>query len=166
MLLYNQTKNPLRWKISMTTYTCDAWGSVEIPDMFVMHCKTRGLPLDVSPVAPEVRANVGLADATSKANSDELVILRNEVELARSSEKSAKSELEKVKTSLSDAQSDATKLQVSVAEQKRVNGEQKAELQAAEKLLEETAKKLVESTKAVERLEATIAELKKNKPTK
>ncbi len=79
MKLYNQTKNPLRWTISMTTYTCEPWGEVDIPDMFVEHCKVRGLPLGTVAVAPEVKAGVSLEAATDAARKDELVVLEKEI---------------------------------------------------------------------------------------
>ncbi len=161
MLLYNQSKNHLRWKISTTVYTCEPWGSVEIPDMFVMHCKSRGLPLDTVAIPPEVRADTTLADANDKARNDEAIRLRHEAETAKISEAAAKAELESLLKVLESEKAKSLKLEVSLAEQKRQHEELVGEQRATEQLLEESARKLTESKLQLERSEAAYAELKK-----
>jgi hypothetical protein len=168
MILHNQSKHHLRWKISMREYTCEPYGSVDIPDMFVKHCKKRGLALDVSPVPSEVRANATLRDATEAARSDELVLLRNEVELAKASEKEAKRSLELEMLARSKDADRQLKTETSLAEAKRVLTEKSGELKASEELLAETAKELEIAKNTIKRLEAVeeqrAAAKKQDKP--
>lgn len=95
MKLYNQTNKPLRWDISMTTYTADPYGEVIVPDMYVEHCKARQLPLDVTPVAPEIKANKSLEEVSDTAKRDALVAVQKQLSEAVAAENVAKSELVK-----------------------------------------------------------------------
>jgi hypothetical protein len=159
--LYNQSKHPLKWTINMTTYTCDAYGPVDVPDMFVVHCKTRGLPLDVTPVAPEVRAQDGLAAATQAAKADELLNLRHECELLKASERTAKMELERALADLASAKEQAGNASGAASELKKQLDLVTSEKNETELLLNETALKLEEATKRAERTSATVADLQK-----
>lgn len=161
MKLYNQTKNPLRWKIGMTTFTCDAWGEVDVPDMFVLHCKTRGLPLNVSPVAAEIKADQTLANANEAARKDELLALQHELALARAAEGSAKGELEKVLQALADTKRDALSSKTEASDTKRKFDLLVTDHAALNQLLEEQTKLTVTEKLGRERAEATVAELKK-----
>lgn len=114
MKLYNQTKNALRWDLSMTVYTCAPYGEVEVPDMFVMSCKARGLPLDVTPVAPEVKANESLEGASEAAKKDQIFALQKSLGEAVASEKVAKIELSKALEANSELVKEKTAISVSL----------------------------------------------------
>ncbi len=159
--LYNQSKNPLKWSINMTTYVCEPYGSVVVPDMFVLHCKSRGLPLDVSPIAPEVRAQDGLAAATEAAKNDELLNLRHDLELAKASEKTTKVELERALGELGTHSEQIGKLMQALGETKRQLELVTGEKTATEQLLNETALKLEEATKRADRSAASLGDLQK-----
>lgn len=161
MKLYNQSKNPLRWKIGMTQFTCEPWGEVDVQDMFVEHCKARGLPLGVSPVAPEVKADVALANANELARRDEILALQHELALARASEGTAKLEVEKIARELSDEKTAKLVLSADLADTKRKHEALVAEHVALNQLLEEQAKATAAEKLARERAEATVTELKK-----
>jgi hypothetical protein len=142
MKLYNQTKNNLRWDLSLTTYTCQPYGEVEVPDMFVLHCKKRGLPLDVTPVAPEVKANKSLEAATEQAKKDEVFALQKQLAEAIASEGVAKSKVSELLSDKSALEQDKTKVLVSLAS---VESKYKALIddnQALTKLFEEQTKAL------------------------
>ncbi len=162
MKLYNQTRNALRWDLSMTTYTCEPYGEVEVPDMFVMHCKKRGLPLDVTPVAPEIKANKSIEAATESAKNDEIVALQKTISEAVASEKVAKTELEKALVGAEKFKSEKIAIEVSLAESKSKYESLVADHAALTKLADEQAKELAICKQERDRALATVEQL--NKP--
>lgn len=95
MKLHNQSKNSLRWEMSKRVYTCEPWGSVEVPDQLVELCKSRRLPLAVTPVAPETKASVLVADERRAAEAAEVNQLKARVAELESGMAAASEELDR-----------------------------------------------------------------------
>lgn len=163
MKLYNQSKNALRWELGGEIYTCDPYGEVSIPDELVLHCKKRGVPLDVTPVAPEIKANKSLEVATESAKKDEIVALQKQLSGATGAEKVAKEELEKSISLVAKLKSEKTAVEVSLAESKSKYDSLIADHAALTKLAEEQAKAFEICKEERDRAVATIAQL--NKPS-
>ncbi len=161
MKLYNQTKNFLKWDLSLTQYTCEPYGEVEVPDMFVMHCKKRGLPLDITPVAPEVKASKSLEGASEAAKKDEIVALQKTLSEALASEKSAKDELAKVLAREAVLEKAKLELEVSVSSSVSKYDSLLADHNALVKLSDEQAKEFEIAKLERDRALATVKELSK-----
>jgi hypothetical protein len=159
MKLYNQTKNHLRWAISLTQYQCEPWGEVTVPDMFVEHCKARGLPLSTVPVAAEVRAGTNLEDATAAARKDEIVALQKTVSEATASEKVAKAELDKALATISELNNSLNEEKLNSSQTKSKYEALISDHSALMKVTDEQARSLEISENARKRAEATVAEL-------
>lgn len=129
--------------------------------MFVKHCKTRGLPLDVTQVAPEVRASESMADATAKARSDELIRLRHDLAIAQAAESAAKGELERERGEFEALKQKALKLEVSLGEQRRQVDALLADKAASDELMAESAKKLTEAEQRAKQAEANLLEYRR-----
>lgn len=110
MKLFNQIKQPLSWDMGGRRYACEGFGPVDVPDHLAELCKRRGLPLDVSPVAPETRAQRRVGEEIEAARSDDLKLLKNEALAAKAAEAAAKSELAKCQVALSEANDRCRKL--------------------------------------------------------
>lgn len=134
MLLHNQSKQALSWSMSGKTFKCDAWGSIDIPDKFVAACKSRGLPLGPSPVAPEIRAKRKVEDDRLATDDSAVRAIANERDEAKANLESARAELEKASVEISNARSEAEKLKKSCADLHRQLNDAKAAKEAAEKL--------------------------------
>ncbi len=161
MKLYNQTNKPLAWDISLTRYFCEPYGEVSVPDIFVEHCKVRGLPLAAVPVAAEVKASKALETASSSAKSDETANLLKQLNDANASAKSAKDELESKLGKIAVLERDfaAKDLEVKNSEEKFTK--LLADHNALNKLFEEQAKELEVKKLELEKAMATIDVLKK-----
>ena len=140
MKLYNQSKNALRWGLGDKIYSCDPYGEVSIPDDLVLHCKKRGVPLDVTPVAPEIKANKSLEASTEAAKNDEMLALQKQISEATAAEKVAKDELEKSIASFVKLKSEKTAVEVSLAEAKSKFDSLVADHAALTKLSDEQTK--------------------------
>lgn len=144
-------------------FTAVPYGEVEpeVPDMFVEHCKARGLPLGPVPVAPEVKAGKLMEEATDAAKRDELANMHKQLTEAVASEKAAKVELEKslaVSVKLEQEKSVlALELKNALDKAKKLIDDN-AELT---KLFETQAKELEIKTQEAARSLAVIEELKK-----
>lgn len=162
MRLFNQSKNQLGWSMNGERYGCEPWGPVEVPDELVAAVKSRGLPLDVAPVAVELRAQARIADEQAEAAEAPLRALRQQCDDAQASERSAKEELARLSSELTAARDElrrerdrAAKLEV---ELKRVS----ADKDSAEALMSEQAKKAAEADAARIKAEALLTERTKS----
>lgn len=161
MKLYNQINKPLNWDISMTHYSAEPYGEVEVPDKFVEHCKIRGLPLSAVPVPPEIKATHKQEEAAAGAKNDEVANLHKQLKDSVAAEAAAKTELEK-----SLAMNVTLSNRVAALELDIVNAEDKfgklvADHSALSKKLDEVSKNLEIKTQEAEKAQAVIAELKK-----
>jgi hypothetical protein len=79
MIKHNQTKNALSWDVGGNQFTCEPWGTVDIPEHLVDLVRKMGLPLGNAPMAPERKA-VAVSDAAKDAaRNDEIRLLRDRV---------------------------------------------------------------------------------------
>jgi hypothetical protein len=161
MRLYNQTKHNLSWKIDGVQYECEAWGPIRIPDELLYAIKSRGLPLDVTPVAPEHRAQARIADQEESDREKPLLALKKAADEAQANERSAKQEVERLQVELGAANDTVRELRdiVTVAREEcnRLTGEKVA----AESLLSEAGKRATDAEERAIKAEALLAELQK-----
>jgi chromosome segregation ATPase len=137
MKLFNQIKRPLSWAMGGVKYACEGFGPIDIPDHLVETCKRRGLPLDVSPVPAETRAQRRVSEEIEAARSDDLKLLKDEAAATKASETAAKGELAKCQVQLSEANERCRKL-VGELEQACADLESaRADVKATETLLAE-----------------------------
>jgi hypothetical protein len=103
MRLYNQTKNELEFSLAGEEYHVKPFGAVNIPDQWIETCRTRRLPLDVSPVPAETKATAIVAEERDAARADEVNKLNEALRIALASEAAAKEECEREKRALDAA---------------------------------------------------------------
>jgi chromosome segregation ATPase len=167
MRLYNQTKKNLSWSMGAATFACEAWGSVEIQDDLVPLVLSRGLPLDVAPVAPEQRAQAQIADAVEAGKSDALRALRDQAEDARAAERAARDEIARMSVELSEARERAKKAESAAEKLTGDLSRMKADKQAAEELLAAEGVRATDAETRAIRAEALLEDAKKPaEPTK
>ncbi len=142
MKLYNQTKNQLRWSLSKFTFVCDPYGDVDVPDELVEHCKDRGLPLSVTPVAPEVKASDAVKSASDSAKKDEIFNLNKQLNEAIAGEKIAKLALEDSALEISELKNKVSALELDLKNETMKSGKLVLDYSALNKLFEEQAKEL------------------------
>lgn len=135
MRLFNQTKNALRWSMGGNTYECEPWGSVVVDDDLVAPVRSRGLPLDLVPVAPEVKAHARVAEAQAEVRDEALDGLREQVVRSKSDAATARAEVEAQSVELSKERERATKLERDLELTKAQLATSASEQQAAEALL-------------------------------
>lgn len=160
MLLYNQTKKHLSWKMG-EQFECAPWGHVSIPDELVDAVKGRGLPLDVTPVAPELRAQARVEDQQSADREAPLHALRKAADEAQASERSAKAEVERLQISLGEATAARAVAEKALAEKSDELSRAMSEKAAAEGLLAEAGSQATASEERALKAEALLAEAQK-----
>lgn len=161
MRLYNQTKKTLSWSMGVASFTCEPWGSVELSDDLAPFAMARGLPLDVSPVAPEQRAQQQIAEAVEAGKSDALRALRDQLDASKSAERAARDEIARLGVELSDARERATKAE---EDARKLSGEcsrLKADKQAAEELLAAEGVRATDAETRAIQAEALLSDAKK-----
>lgn len=163
MKLYNTINKPLRWDINMTSYSCEPYGEVIVPDMFVEHCKARGLPLSSVPTAPEVRAGKIVEEASKAAKQDEVLGLTKQLSEATAAEKVAKSEVEKLLAKEVEYKSKIAGLELDNNTVKSQLDKVTQDFSALDKLTTEQATKLEVLQQDRDRAFATLEELSKAK---
>jgi hypothetical protein len=158
MRLFNQGKNQLGWSMGGVGFSCEPWGVVEVPDEFIESVKSRGLPLDVAPVAAELRAQVRIADEQAGAREAPLLALRQQADDAAASERAAKEELARCSSELTAARDELRRARDQIgtleADLKRVT----ADKASAERLMSEHADKAAEADAGRIKAEALLAE--------
>lgn len=166
MRLHNQTKKHLSWKMG-EQFECAPWGHVIVPDEMVSAVKSRGLPLDVTPVAPEMRAQARVEDQQAAEREAPLHALRKAADEALAGERTAKEEVERLQIELSQA-NEARREAESLLVAK--NGELSRALSdkaAAESLLVDASSLATASEERALKAEALLGETQKSsKPDK
>ena len=166
MKLFNQTDKNLRWDLAGKTFSCEPYGSVEVEHELVEHIKTRGLPLGVSSVTPEAKADVSLKHASDAARKDEIAGLQKQLTVAVANEKSVNEELEKSlasNVSLAEEKAGVSLELASVSEKYKQLVDDHG---ALNKLFEEQAKELAIKKEELERARAVVSEVKKAEDAK
>lgn len=167
MLLYNQTKGPLRFdNTDGVLIEWEPFGVAEVPDRLVADLKSQGFRVDVAPVPAETKAAVVAEDAASAQRRDAVEKLKSELAAARAAEAAAKATAEDALGQLG-----ALKKAVASAEAEADAAQSKSELLAADKaaleeLLTETAKKLESAEARIAQAEALAAAKKESKSSK
>lgn len=166
MRLFNQGKYPLKWTMSGQAFECEPWGLVDVPDELVGSVKSRGLPLDITPVPHEQRAQARIADDQAAASDSALRAIHEKARRAEAAERIAKEEL-------GACQGEVSRLNKELREAYQANeklnddvARLKADKKAAEDLLSEEARKATEAEERAIRAEALHAEKSKEKPAK
>lgn len=142
MRLYNQTNSKLSWQFGSRHFSAEPFGPVEIPEQFVAFCRRRRLPLDVSPIAPEVKAKALVEEEKTAERNDEIRRLKDSLEIAVATERSAKAEAMAEKQELAAAREKIGQLEKALtkaADQLRATEADKAALSAE---LSDLARKL------------------------
>jgi chromosome segregation ATPase len=167
MRLHNQGKNALSWDMGGERFSCEPWGAIEIPDALVSAVRSRGLPLDVTPVAPELRAQVRVADERAASDAAPLLALRKQADDAQASERAAKAEVEALSVELSAERGKLRDAREQNAELAKKLKAAAADKEAAERLLTEASAQATASEERAIKAEALLAERSKGgKPDK
>lgn len=148
MRLYNQLNKPLRWDMGGKTYTAAPFGQVEpeVPDELVAACESRTLPLKLSSVAPEHKAQITVKAEADAARSDELRSLREDLTAAAAQLKSARSEAERSQKDVTARDEKIVELRAEITQLTDKLTTAQADTLAAEKLLQEMSRKVVDLT--------------------
>lgn len=165
MRLYNQTKKHLSWKMG-EHFECAPWGHVSVPDELLDAVKSRGLPLDVTPVAPELRAQARVEDQQNADREAPLHALRKAADEALASERSAKAEVERLQVALGAANEARSAAEKALAEKSEELARALSEKSAAESLLTESASQATAAEERALKAEALLADGKPSKPEK
>lgn len=163
MRLYNQTKKALGWSMGGVRYEAEPWGAVELPDDLAQAARQLGVPLDVTPIAPEIRAQVLVADEQASASDKVFRAIRERANAAEAAERAAKEELGRMSVEISKARSDireANELIESLRDQVK---HLKADKEAAEALITETAAQATAAEERAIKAEALATEKPKSK---
>ncbi len=161
MLLFNQTKNPLKWTMGGQVFACDPWGSVDLESGQVKACLRRGLPLASTPIDPEVRATRRIAEEQEEASKGVFQALEREANEAKGAAKAAKTQLDATLAELDAERGKTRLLREKVAKLEQHVAELEADAKAAEQLIQETSKAAADSE-----ARAIKAEALKKKPGK
>lgn len=167
MRLFNQSKHQLGWSMGGQSFTCEPWGSVDVPEELVGAAKSRGLPLGPVQVAPEVRAHVRIAEERAAADQAPLLALRKEADEALAREKAAIAELERCQGDLARLNRDYRETNERIATLTDKLARAEADKAAAETLLSETSAQATASEARAIKAEALLSEKQpKAKPAK
>ena len=159
--LFNQTNKPLSWKLSGQAFTCDPWGSVDVPREYVDPCKKLGLPLAETPIAPELRAARRVEEERAAASDDVFSKVQADLKDALAAKESANAFSEEQQKK---AEHLAAKVREALTENERLKGQLKelaADKKAAEDLLGEESRKAALAEERAQKAEAILAERKK-----
>lgn len=158
MRLFNQTNRRLAWGMSGLQFDCDPFGAVEVPDRLVDACRSRQLPLAVTPMAPEVKASVTVQDEMRTARADELKRARDELALARAGESEARRAAEECNTLKVAKVAECDALGQRVLELEEALRAERADKDAALAELKQTAAKLADAEDRAQRTEAQASQ--------
>ena len=164
MLAFNQSQHTLSFSTGGVKFSCEPWGSVDIPDEFWGACVRMGLPLDIASVPPEKRAQVRVAD--ERKASDEAIVhaLREQAEAAEAVSRNLRTELQAKISELSEVRSEAKKLTEERDGLKSQLARALSDKKTAEELLDAEAKRATDAETRVIKTEALLAERSKAQP--
>ncbi|HEU4544363.1 MAG TPA: hypothetical protein VFR23_24745 [Jiangellaceae bacterium] len=165
MRLFNQSKNELRWTLGGSAFEAEPWGPVDVPDEFVAAVRKLGVPLAVSPVAPEARARQKVSDDATAQQDSALRGLKQRAEVAEADARAAREELERLSIELSKAREGQRTAEEAARELSEQLARAKADAKAAEGLLSEQASKAAEAEEKALRAEAMLVD-RAEKPKK
>lgn len=161
MLAFNQTKHDLTWSLAGQKYSCEAWGSVDVPEELWSACKRLGLPLDVASVPPELRAQVRIEDERKASDDSALHALKERAEKAEVTARSLKGELERTITERDEARGDTKRALGTIEELRSQLARANADKATAEEMLDAEAKRATDAEAARIKAEALLAEKSK-----
>jgi chromosome segregation ATPase len=157
MKLFNQTRKPLQFDNSSgIVIRWEPYGAANVPDELVAALRQQRFPVEVTPVAPEVRATAIAQEAAAEQRGDQLEVLKAEVATAKASEVTAKKSAEDALSQLADLQADVKAAEAKASEQHARAESLSADKRALEAKLEETAKQLESAVARVGQLEAEL----------
>lgn len=142
MLLYNQRREPLTWDARGKVYTWEPFGTCEVPDDLFPHIKAQKVPVDLAPVAPEIKAATVVDEQRSAARADEVLQLKEALRLAKADAASARQAAEDAESRRQDAESGLATAEKAIEHQKAVAKQFEDNLRACEELLADTSRKL------------------------
>jgi len=166
MLLFNQTKNHLKWSMGGQSFACEPWASLDLPDEIAEHCTKRGIPLGVAPVAPEHRAQVRVEDERKASDDSALLAMKDRAEAAEADARAARGELTQAKQDLSAARGESKRLADELEKRTGELSRCQADKKTAEELLDAEAKRATDAEAKAIKAEALLSETRKPKPEK
>lgn len=95
MKQYNQSDKSLSWEMGGKSFSCEAYGFVDVPDELVPFARKRGLPLSGAPVAAEAKALRKAAAEKKYAEESDVIKMREQLAVLEASVKTAEAELDK-----------------------------------------------------------------------
>lgn len=160
MLAFNQTKHDLSWSLAGQKYSCEAWGSVDVPEELWPACKKLGLPLDVASVPPELRAQVRIEDERKASDDSALHALKERAEMAEASARSLKDELQRNIVELAESRGETKRANDEILALKSALARANADKKAAEEMLDAEAKRATDAEAKAIKAEALATERK------
>jgi hypothetical protein len=158
MLLYNQKRHPLTWDAQGKIYEWEAFGVCDVPDDLVPHVKSQKVPVDVAPVAPEIKAAVIVDEQRAASRSDEVLQLKEALRLAEADAAAARQAVESAEARKRDAEAETADAAKAIREEKARAAQFEADLRACEQLLADTSRKLDVANSLNANLTAPIGE--------
>jgi hypothetical protein len=103
MLLHNQKKLPISWRGGGADYEWEPFGSCEVPDRFYPIMKAEGVPVGISPVPPQSKAQIALDEESERSAASEVVRLKKRIESAEAEVETVKDTAEAARASEREA---------------------------------------------------------------
>ena len=166
MLAFNQTKHDLSWSLSGQKYSCEAWGSVDLPEELWQASQRLGLPLGVASVLPELRAQARIEDERKASDDRVLYALKERAEKAEATTQSLQSELERVITERDEARGETKRALSAVEDLRSQLARANADKKTAEEMLDTEAKRATDAEAGRIKAEALLTETRKSKGEK
>jgi hypothetical protein len=80
--LYNQTNKQLDWDPSGHQFTWEPYGACTLPDDLAKHALAQGMPVALTPVSAENKAQTAVNSGREQARADRIVQLEAELKAA------------------------------------------------------------------------------------
>lgn len=146
MILHNQIGKPVEFSALGKTYTWEGFGSCDVPEELAEHIKLEGLPIDVAPVPPKVKADIAFEAEMSKERADVVKKLKKELEAAKAESSEAKSATEAAEKRAKEAEDKAAEAVERIKLLEDQLRQAKSEAAEFEKMATEAKKEAAEST--------------------
>lgn len=142
MLLYNQIRQPLSWDARGQVYNWEPFGSCTVPDDLLPHIRSQKVPVDVAPIAPEIKASAIVDEQREAERGDTVFKLRAALTKAEAEASVAKATVEDAEKGRAEAELATKEAKSALREEQARSTQFQADLRAAEQLLAEAMRKL------------------------
>lgn len=144
MKQYNQSDRAISWEMGGKSFSCEPYGSVDVPDELVPFARKRGLPLSGAPVAAEAKA-LRKAEAEKKyAEESDVIKMRDQLAVLEASVKTAEVELDKERAAATKLAKKADNLEDKLREANDALSKSHADAKALDAQLREQATRIAE----------------------